>query len=455
MYIFERVAELKKSHEHMTITRPDKQLKENDDETWNRWLREVKSRLLQDHDHGERAAELARTILDAIEGIQQPNAAGKTAVPITFQAALLQNARGVLGVKRPPNFSLIIDSLYSLGGNGTGDTASQLWHKANQHFSPDGTLATLNSTIQHGLKPYPDDDDASSSSPQTDILPLTPAWFHQAKASSPFHWFHDTWKKLTSDDWRHALPTRRWCDWATCVLRTAIGACYLWEATFYRELANGLLDSSLEPETVKRKMFSLSSPMLTWKHRGPVSTRDVASHIRSTTRIGLNAMRFLKNDMITKCNHLAELDSDTPSSFVDWITQCRSVLNDRDNELQSGLEKALREPFVRRHQNTLETITYSLLCRAPLGIHADHYGMLAKRGPRFSIVEPSPEWPVVIASLACPSPGVPTRLGDVRRKLRQLGLTPSHATLIYTLESAGMCQSSHDADDAIEVNPGF
>jgi hypothetical protein len=385
--------------------------------------------------------------------MQQSNAAGKTAVPITFHSALLQNARGVMGVDNPPNFSFIFDSLYSLGGHDPEETASGLWQKAIKHISPVGTLANLDAAIQNGLKPYPDpNEESGNSSPETDRLPRAPAWFHSAKASSPFHWFHDTWKKLTGEDWRNALPARRWCDWATCVLRTALGTCYLWEANFYRELAGGLIESSLEPETVQRKAISRSIPMLTWKHRGPISTRDVASHLKSTVHVGLNAMKFLKDELIEQFEELAELDSNTSDGLIDWITRCRSVV---DNRMKSRLERALREPYEGRHKNTLETIRYSLLCRAPLGSHADHYGLLAKRGSRFSIVEPSPEWPVVVASLACPSPGVPTRLGDVRRKLRQLGLAPSHSTLIYTLESAGMCQSSHDADDAIEVNPGF
>jgi hypothetical protein len=447
-YIYERIVETKKNPDWWVITRPRAV---NDAEDWNRWLREVKTRLLPDHMKEEHARDSARAILSAIEGIQQSKGVGKTAVPITFHAALLQNARGVMGVRQPPNFSSIVDSLYALGGTDQDETASLLWNDAIHDFNEEGTLANLDAAIKAGLKPYPDDVEGHSPQAEGSLSPA-PAWLHRAKESSPFHWFHDAWNKITGEDWRNALPPRRWCDWATCVLRTALGTCYLWEARFYREIAEGLVGSSLEPEVIARKAVSRSSPMLTWKHRGPISTRDVASHIKSIVRTGLNAMRFLREELVEEFEDLGNVDPEKADSLVDWISRCRNVL---DTKRKDRLDEALQEPWAGRHKNTYETIVYSLLCREPLGAHADHYAMLVKRGSRYTLVDPSPEWPVVVASLACPSPGMPTRLGQVRRNLRQLGLSPTYDTLIHSLESAGLCQSSHDADEAIEVIPGF
>ena len=78
-----------------------------------------------------------------------------------------------------------------------------------------------------------------------------------------------------------------------------------------------------------------------------------------------------------------------------------------------------------------------------------------KNGRRYTLVRPSPEWLVVIASLAAGKPGGTTRLSGVWNKLRQLGVEADLSTLTNELEAAGLCSSVQDADQGLEVASGF
>ena len=60
-----------------------------------------------------------------------------------------------------------------------------------------------------------------------------------------------------------------------------------------------------------------------------------------------------------------------------------------------------------------------------------------------------------MASLAARRPGHFTSLRAIRQQLRLLGISAPREILVNELERAGLARSSHDADDAIVVQPGF
>jgi hypothetical protein len=421
----------------------------------NRWFSSLEELGLTIDRPGNPKRDVANSIISAIEGIRQPGAKGGTAIPITFQAALLQNYRGVLGVQSPPNLGLILDVLHGLGGTGDAPCATSSWHQAVKNFGDNSILARLDRAMEQGLAPYPEDVTGDIQAIELGKVPRAPGWLEKARKSSPFHWFRRTWDNLMQESWREALPPRKWCDWATCVLRTAIGACYLWEAHFYQELAKGLLHPSMKPSLIFRNAVAESMPLLAWHQGGTVGSSDIATKMKSTVLLGLNAKKFIEEEIINGEElGLQEIDEEGPGGLEAWISRCQDVIREKP-KTRRKMSDELRSPRRGAHDNLYEAIRYALLCRQPLGENADLYALLAKRGSRYTIVEPSAEWPVVIASLACPGPSQSTRLGEVMDNLRQLGLRPSYNTLIETLEAVGLCQSSHDADEAIEVYPAF
>jgi hypothetical protein len=105
-------------------------------------------------------------------------------------------------------------------------------------------------------------------------------------------------------------------------------------------------------------------------------------------------------------------------------------------------------------KNLKETVVYSLLSRASIDT-PDNHSILRKVRRNYTHVVPGPEWIVVMSATAAPTPGSVLRLGDVRRSLDSLGLKPRIDFLLGELERAGLCASSPDGDEGIEINLGF
>jgi hypothetical protein len=70
-------------------------------------------------------------------------------------------------------------------------------------------------------------------------------------------------------------------------------------------------------------------------------------------------------------------------------------------------------------------------------------------------VEPGQEWLVTISSLQAAGPGQLSRMTDLASALAAIGINASQRTLVSRLENYGLARSSHDADDALEIMPGF
>lgn len=367
----------------------------------------------------------------AISGIRAKKAKGQAATPLTPSLALLQNARGMMGKRNPPNIGLIVECLYSLGARGDADSASGHWRAAVEHrMQLDPFLAALDGAVAQGLLP------GAIESAAAEEVPRGP----ELGASTPFAWFADMWNRLTSPTWVEALPARRWVDWATLVLRLGMAMGYLWEARWYERLARLAVagPDAAEVETFESVVASLG-PLVPWADAGEsVSVRDVAPQLKSSLRRGAHLRPILST-----------WGEERPeASFVAGLKAMAE-----DDELVSQLQYALSTSD-NAGANTWEAVRYALLTRERSGPYADHYGMLATRG-RYLLIEPATEWVAVMASLAEGGPGVPTTIGAVRRELARLGLRPSVAELIRLLEASGLARGSADADQSVVVQSAY
>lgn len=405
----------------------------------------------------EKGRIVGEAIANSLAGIKSPKAKGQCALPITLQTALLQDTRGVSGKPNPSNLGLNIDVMYWLGGGKKHASASEAWWTLQASLSGDFASSwiakvtsdhILQKSVKQALENACNDE---SVRPRVDGSP--PAWLLAWQGGTPFSWFASAWDTLCEKAWHKALPLRRWSDWASCVLRTGVGLGFLWEMNFYSQLAAGLLDKDLESKLVSDLALDTSTGLMSWDDNLGIASRDVASYLKRLVQRGTGAMNAV-DKLIT--DYEAKL---APAAFADdedgltkWVTVARECLND---EMRKKLSSAVTESRSTGWNNTEETIRYALLCRDPFGRNADYYGLLRKHGSRYTIVAPSSEWLVVIASLAARNPGGEIHLDDLLRALHAMGLKPGYQTLITEVERAGLGRGSHDADEAISVIAAF
>lgn len=389
---------------------------------------------------------LEDAVLDAFRGVIPPKALSYPALPLVQAAAFLQNPRGIKGKQNPANYAQIIEQMYALGASEPAPSgAAAKWFAILSAPEANPLFTGLN-ILAGGMVPAKDgtrDKVPVRQGPHEPFVLSRPGWMQNAP--TPFVWFHQAWNTFCTPAWRDALPRRRWCDWASCIIRTAMGMGYLWEAQLYRDICEHLSSPSLQPFTLP-----IARELLKWTARDEaISTRDVNSRIRQIVSTGHAAraqfMSFYESALITnpELPHAAipdilaavglEMGAVTPNPFLEILSEAKRT---------DG-------------PNTWETVVYSLQCRAETGIDADFYSLITRRSRRFLVVEPGPEWLVVLASLTAGAPGRCTTLGQVKRNLAMLGLFPSRETLVKELEQAGLAGSSHDSDDALEVVSAF
>lgn len=377
--------------------------------------------------------DLAAAVVNSVRGIRAERGRVQASSPITPALALMQDLKGVQGKPGPADVGGILEALFSMGSRQPGGaTVSELWLKAaERRMSTDRFSKAIDSALQESVLGGDRISAPKLSSPvttaQRNLYPET-----------PFSWFHETWTRLTSDAWVDALPARVWVDWASTVLRLALGMGYLWEASWYDALARDILGRQATSWEDLRS--SLPDP-LPWKPAGEAtSIRDVAGHAK---------WRIQRADSIRKLvsRWLAEnkAKNDELFSTLDKMSL--------DFELRNSLSEALNSK--KESGKTWEAIRYTLVTRETSGPHADYYGTLKQVGPRYMVVEPGTEWIAVVASLSCPEPGGSCDVGDIMTSLAKLGLRPEISDLIGLLERAGLARGSADADNAVVVQSAF
>lgn len=383
--------------------------------------------------------DLASAVLNSVAGVQAEKSKSQAASPVTPAFALLQDMRGFQRTKNPPDLGGILEALFRLGlkeDDGT-TTAARLWlNAANKRCEIDPLLSALNNATKAALLEagYPehleDDDLARTRAPEHNQGGLF--------AGTPFTWFAKAWQKLTSDEWVKALPARVWVDWATTVLRLALGQGFLWEAAWYETVARRILSGKPGNWSEVREQVP---EILPWKSsRSSVAVRDVAPLLSWRVHRGSKLRKILE----------------------DWLESHQAAHKDfaavlgamsEDEELRGSLTLALGSGE-RSAVNTWEAVKYALLTRDASGPFADYYGLLRSNG-RFLTVEPGTEWMAVVASLACDGPGKTSDVATLMLSLEELGLTPEAGDLIQLLEKAGLARGSADADRGVIIESAF
>ena len=407
---------------------------------------------------------MARAAAESLIGVEPLKGTGITAAPLGLSASLLQDPSGAMGVANPPNFAALINQLFLLGSRPAkrpavpAKLASELWYEAITKIANGNRLlrsidaalfqAVIKSNLDTGaLVEWP----PRNRAPNKLSLPESPPdwWTGEdfACSETPFGWFADSWKKLCSEEWIQALPPRRWTDWASCLVRQALAFCFLWEAHFFTNLARYIvLDESEPPESVAARITFPPIGLVPWVTAGSIAALDVKPGMRNMLRIG-HACRAA----LWKWQETTPQPSD--STLVSMLRHARRrATKALRRQLLDALDGSAQAGGLR---NLVETVEYSLLCRRDTGRSADFYGFTKTVSRRFTHVAPSPEWIVVMSSVAARGPGLDCSLADVLASLRRLGLQPRIDTLVRELERAGLCASAPDGDEGILVSPAF
>jgi len=214
------------------------------------------------------------------------------------------------------------------------------------------------------------------------------------------------------------------------------------------------LDSDLEAREVVDTIIEDSKRLLFWDDNSSASAADVGPSIKQLSFIGTSCQDLLKRfkGSYPDLPSIAEYD-DKEEGLEEWLEAARKVLAPNRSEVSKEIAFALDNGKGSGAKNVFETIRYSLLVR---GGHqsTDLYGFLKQCGP-YTCVDPGQEWLVVIASLCSAGPRQPSRLADLSVALSDIGISVPRSTLIGRLETYGLARSSHDADDALEIQPAF
>jgi hypothetical protein len=377
---------------------------------------------------------LAEAVLSSVSGVLAERSVSQAASPISPAFALLQNMRGVQRTQSPPDLAGILESLFELGSRSTSrSSVGEYWLRAADHrLRVDPLVAALDEATMASLLGRV----VRRSDAPDGALPARAS--SASFKSSPFDWFARTWVKLTSDQWVEALPARVWVDWATTVLRLALGQSFLWESLWFDQLARRILRN--EPCSWQDLQASMPE-VLPWKSsRSSVGVRDVASLLKWRIHRGAAVRSILS--VWLKTNSSIDLDFE-----VALTTMCG------DAALRSELTSALSSTD-EVAKNIWEAVRYSLLIRESAGPFADYYGLLRASG-RYLTVEPETEWVAVVASLSAPAPGETLDVATLMSDLADLGLNPELGDLITLLERAGLARGSADADHGVQIQSAF
>ncbi|MDB4660086.1 hypothetical protein OAE82_00950 [bacterium] len=393
----------------------------------------------------------AGAILDSIKGVAGQNAKSEITTPLSPSIAALQNPSGIFSKDGPTNYDKIFHQIASLG---KGEIIKEgMLGKA--------ALGVLQGAGQGKVTQLFDSIFAPSSKgigPEANMVTAAhvPAWIEGLP--TPFSWFSRSWDSLCEGHWINNMPTKRWCDWASCVLRTAVGLGFLWEAAFFVRLGRSILDTNTTDEEAEEFCHGRGISLLRWlPSKRRVSERHVKHDLESTMIKGLAVRRVILEEFFE--------DEDLPGEKEDWsndkyalqkfIKLLRGLVKNQP-DFGKRISKALSSRSTKGgDNNTKETIRFSLIQRKERGRVADFYHLLKMQSRRFMVVEPGQEWLVVIASLTAGKAGGSATLQDVTLELEKLGLKPGREHLTELLESCGLTRSFRDAEQAIEVAAAF
>lgn len=397
------------------------------------------------------AAKIVSILLEELEAPYSNKALRSAATPLSVETALLQDLRGITGKKNPANLALNLEKMYALGGGRASVAAG--WTSAVMSSSSGG----LPEWIQDFYAVVAPNDiervveTVKLHGPVHVAKDLRqPRWL---RSNTPYTWFAGAWDNLCQSGWVDRMPRRRWTDWASCVARTALAAGFMFEMHIYRRLCAALVNEEDAGDAV-RAMMDDSNRLFAWDDLMQKSAADVGPIIRTLADAGSACMKLI-NDLSSEDGGtvppIAQFDEDE-NGLASWLRAARKACNGKP-AFEEDVGAALAAKKSGTANNTWETIRYSLLSRSSDG-EQDLYALLKSAG-RYTWVEPGQEWLVTISSLQAMGPGQLSRMTDLTSALAAIGIDASQRTLVSRLENYGLARSSHDADDALEIMPGF
>ena len=381
------------------------------------------------------SVQLASAIEMSVRGVAAAGGKSQAVSPLTPALALLQNPRGMMGSRNPPDIAEILEQMYALGRVNrediTGASATQQWLTASRfRLGRDALLNAVDVAAQKILLPAAGIGDGGPLAVESELSPTKSLPY--LGIGTPFSWFRVAWDRLTSPEWVEALPPRVWVDWATTVLRLAYGMGFLWESLRYESLARAIVSEGAIPAA----RAGTRHTVLPWRSsKLSVGDRDIAPLLISRAHRAERIRQYL----------LEYYDEDSSVAELS-----------RDAKARASLQLILTSnETTRSGKNLWEASRYALMTRAVGGDSADYYGFLRAHGRRFLAPEPGTEWIAVIASLACGSPSSSTTVHRVLSDLSGLGMRPELGDLIDLLERSGLSRGSADADQALIVQSAY
>jgi len=418
---------------------------------------------------------LVSALLESIKAPKSRGVKSLACVPVHPDVVALQTLRGIVNKPQPANIARIVETVGWLGGaSGKGQVARSLLQAMNQGANADEGFTGLVDTLIPQIAKCTWNDLAKSFEGDPGIPPEWPGVEPTEVTSdfpgpsivakhewTPFRWFWKKWDKLCSNDWYKVLPARRFVDWATCLLRTALSFGYLWEADFFVKLHASISEELSNRENLGDSRTVARNALQSMLERGTVLATIEAPRVPATQKHAWNALSNLlaRGFLIRKDfeRYLSESPFGTPLHAEDLGTVVQAWI---DSLPTQDLERLSRPPEIDSNTapNMREFVRYLLLPRSSdddTTDQADFYYLARTNTRRLLWFQSGPEWLVVVTSLLGGYPDGKCTLGMLLDDLRMLGLRVERRVLVGMLEEAGLSTDSPDADNALIIQAGF
>lgn len=416
-----------------------------------------------------KSQKLLRALLESILAPRSRGDRSLACVPIHPDSAVLQTLQGLVNKDNPPDLAKAIEVVGWLGGSsGQGQVASLFLEAFSRRTGISDGLAGLLDNIfpvvaQHTWSTLTSSAAASSQPhpawPGVSSLPVSSA-SPSALANcsrTPFYWFWKKWSVLcnAANGWYDRLPTRRFVDWATCLLRTGLAFAYLWEANFFCQVHSVIMERKKSPSETSAMsslrssitggsvLATIESPQL------PATKKHAWSALSNLLARGYVARKAFE-DHLEEIPFPASPGDDVEVIVEKWIDSLAASgsLAKFATPLQIGPQTAI---------NAREFVRYLLQPRSSDDDSADQadFYYLARTNSRSFWFQPGPEWLIVVTSLLCGRVGGQCTLGMLLDDLAQLGIRVERWILVGMLENSGLSVDSPDADNALLIRSGF
>lgn len=391
-------------------------------------------------------------------------------VPLHPDVVALQTLHGLVNKQSPANLALAIETMGWLGGAPASGYVAATYLEAvtsspsNPQDGMTGLLEALFPLIaKHVWASLPTHFQASPPTWQTwpeirAVIPATPSAAKLALHNrTPFAWFWRKWRNLCNRErgWHELLPSRRFADWALCLLRTGLAFAYLWEAEFFCRLHERVA-ARQNPQAGQANVNRLPSLLVDGAVLAsfeppsvPASQKGIWPATAELLARGYEARQRFYDDIALSGDTVGPAGTDLTNQLEDWV-----------NGLSAQRIAMLSRPLQtqpRTANNQKEFVRYLILPRSSDDDSVDQadFYYLARSNSRHLWFHPGPEWLVVMTSLLCEAPGGQCTLGALMDDLACLGVRIERSVLVGLLEEAGLSTDSPDADDALVIRSGF